>query len=83
MLEKKKLNVENTVIVGIINAQQDEEQSKEYLDELAFLALTAGGRSFNGSPKNQLAQPQDLHWERKTGRGTGLCRSQRCFDCSF
>ena len=51
MLEKKKLNVENTVIVGIINAQQDEEQSKEYLDELAFLALTAGGRSFNGSPK--------------------------------
>ena len=44
MLEKKKLNVENTVIVGIINAQQDEEQSKEYLDELAFLALTAGGK---------------------------------------
>ena len=44
MLEKKKLNVENTVIVGIINAQQDEEQSKEYLDELAFLALTAGGQ---------------------------------------
>ena len=44
MLEKKKLNVENTVIVGIINAQQDEEKSKEYLDELAFLALTAGGK---------------------------------------
>lgn len=44
MLEKKALNVENTVLVGIINAQQDEEQSKEYLDELAFLALTAGGK---------------------------------------
>lgn len=44
MLEKKVLTVENTVIVGIINMQQDEEQSKEYLDELAFLAHTAGGK---------------------------------------
>lgn len=44
MLEKKTLEVEKTVIVGIINAQQDEEKSKEYLDELAFLALTAGGK---------------------------------------
>ena len=44
MLEKKTLVVENTVLVGIINTQQDEDQSKEYLDELAFLALTAGGK---------------------------------------
>ena len=44
MLEKKSLSVENTVLVGIITAQQDEEKSKEYLDELAFLAHTAGGR---------------------------------------
>jgi len=43
MLEKKTLSVEKTVLVGIINQQQDEDQSKEYLDELAFLALTAGG----------------------------------------
>ena len=44
MLEKKSLSVENTVLVGIITTQQDEEKSKEYLDELAFLAHTAGGR---------------------------------------
>ena len=44
MLEKKSLSVENTVLVGIITAQQDEEKSKEYLDELAFLAHTAGGK---------------------------------------
>jgi GTP-binding protein HflX len=43
MLEKKSLEVEKTVIVGIINSQQDEDQVIEYLDELAFLALTAGG----------------------------------------
>ena len=43
MIEAKSLNLENTVIVGIINSRQDEIQSKEYLDELAFLAHTAGG----------------------------------------
>ena len=43
MIEAKSLNLENTVIVGIINSRQDEIQSKEYLDELAFLANTAGG----------------------------------------
>ena len=43
MIEAKSLTLENTVIVGIINIWQDETQSKEYLDELAFLAYTAGG----------------------------------------
>ncbi|MGB2252140.1 MAG: GTPase HflX, partial [Flavobacteriaceae bacterium] len=43
MIEAKSLTLENTVIVGIINSRQDETQSKEYLDELAFLAHTAGG----------------------------------------
>ncbi|PDH44370.1 MAG: GTPase HflX [Flavobacteriales bacterium MED-G15] len=43
MIEAKSLVLEKTVIIGIINSQQDESQSKEYLDELAFLALTAGG----------------------------------------
>ncbi len=43
MIEAKSLALENTVIVGIINIRQDQTQSKEYLDELAFLAYTAGG----------------------------------------
>jgi GTP-binding protein HflX len=43
MIEAKSLTLEKTVIVGIINSKQDANQSKEYLDELAFLALTAGG----------------------------------------
>ncbi len=33
---------ERAVIVGLINQQQDEKQIKEYLDELEFLADTAG-----------------------------------------
>ena len=43
MIEAKSLTLENTVIVGIINIRQDQTQSKDYLDELAFLAYTAGG----------------------------------------
>ena len=35
-------SVERAVLVGIITPQQDERHTKEYLDELAFLAETAG-----------------------------------------
>lgn len=43
MIEKKDISLERVVLVGIINKQQDEEKSKEYLDELEFLTYTAGG----------------------------------------
>lgn len=43
MLEKKTLDYEKVVLIGIINQEQDEEKSREYLDELEFLAYTAGG----------------------------------------
>ncbi len=44
MIEKKS-NItqdENAVLVGLIQKDQTEVQVKEYLDELAFLAETAG-----------------------------------------
>ena len=43
MLEKKTIDYEKVVLIGIINQEQDEEKSREYLDELEFLAYTAGG----------------------------------------
>ena len=43
MLEKTNLEYEKTVLVGLITQQQDEDKSREYLDELEFLAYTAGG----------------------------------------
>ena len=43
MLEKKDLDLEKTVLVGVITKSQNESQSKEYLDELEFLTYTAGG----------------------------------------
>jgi len=43
MLEKKNLEYEKTVLVGVITATQNEEKAHEYLDELEFLTYTAGG----------------------------------------
>jgi GTP-binding protein HflX len=43
MIEDKK-ELEKVVLVGVITQNQDEDKSKEYLDELEFLALTAGGK---------------------------------------
>lgn len=44
MIEKKKVvgASENAVLVGLIQKDQTEQQVNEYLDELAFLAETAG-----------------------------------------
>ncbi len=44
MIEKKKENIENVVLIGVITQHQNEEKSKEYLDELEFLTYTAGGK---------------------------------------
>ena len=43
MIEKKRLDFEKAVLIGVIHREQDEEKSKEYLDELEFLTYTAGG----------------------------------------
>jgi len=43
MLEKEVINFEKTAIVGIVTQNQSEEKLNEYLDELEFLTLTAGG----------------------------------------
>ena len=43
MIEKKDIALEKVVLIGIITQNQDEAQSKEYLDELEFLTYTAGG----------------------------------------
>lgn len=43
MIEKKDIALEKAVLIGIISKDQNEEQSKEYLDELEFLTYTAGG----------------------------------------
>ena len=44
MLEKKDLDLEEAVLVGVITKSQEIDQSTEYLDELEFLTYTAGGK---------------------------------------
>ena len=42
MLEKKEANYEKVILVGLITREQSEEKLTEYMDELEFLAYTAG-----------------------------------------
>lgn len=43
MIEKKQIQqAETAILVGLVHQHQTEAQTKEYLDELAFLAETAG-----------------------------------------
>lgn len=44
MIESQKSNFERSVLVGIINDSQNEEKLNEFLEELEFLSLTAGGK---------------------------------------
>ena len=45
MIDAKEVTSEKAVLIGVITQNQDEIQSQEYLDELEFLTLTAGGNA--------------------------------------
>ena len=45
MIEKKQVDYEKAVLIGVISQHQDEKKSQEYLDELEFLTFTAGGEA--------------------------------------
>ena len=44
MIERQNIQYENVVIIGIINENQSADKTQEFLDELSFLAFTAGGQ---------------------------------------
>ena len=56
MIEKKSLDYEKTIIVGIVDSNQNHETTAEYLDELEFLSYTAGGKVLKRFTQN-LNQP--------------------------
>ena len=56
MIEKKSLDFEKIVVIGIVNSNQNIETSNEYLDELEFLSYTAGGKVIKRFTQN-LNQP--------------------------
>jgi GTP-binding protein HflX len=73
MIEPKKTDYETAVLVGIVNQYQDEEKSKEYLDELEFLTYTAGGEVLKRF-QQKLDKPNP-----KTFIGTGKINEVRDF----
>ncbi|MDP6921367.1 MAG: GTPase HflX [Lutibacter sp.] len=73
MIEKKKVSSEAVVLIGLITAHQDEEQLADYLDELAFLTLTAGGKSVKRFTQ-KLATPNP-----KTFIGTGKLQEVKLY----
>jgi len=65
MIEKETISFESTVLVGIITQNQPEDKLNEYLDELEFLTITAGGEV-----KKRFSQKMDKP-NPKTFVGTG------------
>jgi GTP-binding protein HflX len=73
MIEKKDTALERAVLIGVITKDQDEEKSKEYLDELEFLTFTAGGYAVKRfTQKMEMPNP-------KTFIGTGKMEDVRQF----
>ncbi|GAA4235171.1 GTPase HflX [Postechiella marina] len=73
MIEEKDLNLERAVLIGVITKDQNEEKSKEYLDELEFLTFTAGGYAVK-----RFTQKMDMP-NPKTFIGTGKMEDVRQF----
>ncbi|MGC1204384.1 MAG: GTPase HflX [Flavobacteriaceae bacterium] len=73
MIENRDVAVEKAVLIGVITKDQDEEKSKEYLDELEFLTFTAGGFAVK-----RFTQKMDMP-NPKTFIGTGKIDEVRQF----
>jgi len=71
MLEKKDIDLESAVLIGVVTKVQNEVKSKEYLDELEFLTYTAGGEV-----KKRFTQKMEMP-NPKTYIGTGKMEDVR------
>ncbi|MFA6924951.1 MAG: GTPase HflX, partial [Bacteroidales bacterium] len=58
-------NTETAVLIGVISGKQNEQEVKDYLDELSFLTETAGG-----IPLKRFVQKLE-HFEPRTFIGSG------------
>lgn len=73
MIDQTDISYEKTILIGLITQYQDEEMSEEYLDELEFLAFTAGGEvQKRFTQKMEVPNP-------KTFIGTGKLEEVRKF----
>src|SRR5690554_6444045 len=73
MLDETDISYERTILIGLVTQFQDAEKSDEYLDELEFLAYTAGGEVLK-----RFTQKMDVP-NPKTFIGTGKLEEVRVF----
>lgn len=76
MIETAKKN-ETAVLIGVITRQQNSEQAQEYLDELEFLATTAGATT-----QYKFIQKLERH-DPKTFIGSGKMEEVRAYVKEF
>lgn len=73
-----KETTERAVVVGLITPRQPEGKVNEYLDELEFLADTAGGEVVKRfTQKVDTPQLRDFRRQRQAGGNKGICREER------
>lgn len=73
MIEQADISYEKTILIGLITQFQNEVKSQEYLDELEFLAYTAGGEALKRfTQKMEVPNP-------KTFIGTGKLEEVKNF----
>jgi len=76
MLEKQEIGYEKVILIGLITKDQDEVKSTEYLDELSFLAYTAGAEV-----TRRFTQKRDVP-NPKTFIGSGKVQEVKAFIAS-
>jgi GTP-binding protein HflX len=74
LTETSSIHIERAVLIGISTKTQNEEQTREYLDELEFLALTSGAETVKRFWQN-LPHPDHKTYlgKGKVRRGGQLC----------
>ena len=73
MIDLSEVKYEKAVLVGLVTNFQNEERSKEYLDELEFLATTAGAKVYGRITQKMTTQNP------KTFIGAGKLEELRLF----
>ena len=68
---------EKAVLVGLITPEQNEQKVKEYLDELAFLADTAGVEAVKRLSETGLSELRDLCRFWQVAGDKGICGGKR------
>lgn len=63
-----EVRAETAVLVGLVTKTQDERKTNEYLDELAFLAETAGAEVVKRFTKAGPGAFRDLRRQGQAGR---------------